>query len=332
MVPASRYTGSHASEYLNFLLYGFFYCLNDVLPRPLYQNALDLSVAFHLLLGDAKFLSGTREGNCDNASELLERFCKKFEEIYGIHRMVYNVHQLRHLARNALDWGPLYHMGCFYFEDFLGREMRAVKGSNFLSSQMIRKYLQDNFLIRHLANERHSDFLMGGVDVKSTIHYYLIKGKCMEPAKIEAAALNLVRGIPNYEDRQHGRGSCFPQRMLRDDNLVMVSAHVRNSLKFNDSFFCLENGSIVQILHFFVADLLSKSSVYCIVKKFASQPVRSFRLPDGTLPTFVQKCTAASQLLIIPADKLLRPVVIILENDLLHVQFAIIPPSLNAIM
>ena len=332
MVPASRYTESHASEYLNFLLYGFFYCLKDVLPRALYQNALDLSVAFHLLLADAKFLSGTREGNCDNAGELLDRFCKKYQEIYGIQRMVYNVHQLRHLARNALDWGPLYHMGCFYFEDFLGREMRAVKGSNFLSSQMIRKYLQDNFLIRHLTSERHPDFLMGGVDVKSTIHYYLIKGKCMNPVKVGAAALNLLREVPNFEGQQNGHSNCFPQRMLRDDNMVMDCADVRNSLKFNDSFFCLENGSVVQIIHFFVADLPSKSGVYCIVKKFVSQPVQSFRLPDGTVPNFVRKCTAAFQLIIIPADKLMRPVIIILEHDLLHIEFTIIPPSVNAIM
>ena len=54
VLPLSRCKESHASEHLNFLLYGMFTGLKDILPKTLYDNAMKLSVAIHLLLTDSK--------------------------------------------------------------------------------------------------------------------------------------------------------------------------------------------------------------------------------------------------------------------------------------
>ena len=269
---------------------------------------------------------------CENARGLLEKFCRIYQEIYGVERMVYNLHQLRHLAQNALDWGPLYHLGCFYFEDFLGREMRSVKGSAALESQMLRKFLQDNFLVRHLNPERDPEYIMGGIDVQRTTHYYLIQGSRINSSTADQVSLELVRELPACLRALQEGTTCFATRLLRDDNILLDCAGSRKTERFDNSFFCLKDGSIVQIINIFISDVERKCGIYCVVKKFASQSLRGYRLPDGSSQNFIKKCSKTYERMALSVEKLLRPVVVVLANDFIHAEYAVIPPSLHTIM
>jgi hypothetical protein len=53
-----------------------------------------------------------------------------FEEIYGSHHLVYNVHNLLHLSEDSINYqGPLDSFSCFPFENYLGQIENVIRGT-----------------------------------------------------------------------------------------------------------------------------------------------------------------------------------------------------------
>ena len=65
--------------------------------------------------------------HCTYANELLLLFVTEFEKLYGRNMLVYNVHNLIHLASDVQKFGPLENFSAFPFESLLGRLKLMLK-------------------------------------------------------------------------------------------------------------------------------------------------------------------------------------------------------------
>jgi len=80
--------------------------------------------------------------NISKAGDYLHRFSKEMEVLYGHSNCTFNVHLLTHLSDFASEYGPLQNISMFPFEDFNSCVMNFVKGTQYVSSQVAKRYLQ----------------------------------------------------------------------------------------------------------------------------------------------------------------------------------------------
>lgn len=84
------------------------------------------------------------------ANRLLLSFVDEFEDLYGTENMVYNVHQLRHLADCVELNGPLFAYSNYFMEDNIGHTVSFVNGTTDVTKQICSKYLIEKNLYMHL--------------------------------------------------------------------------------------------------------------------------------------------------------------------------------------
>ncbi|XP_055538759.1 uncharacterized protein LOC129726105 isoform X1 [Wyeomyia smithii] len=114
-----------ANEWLHWLLHYSPICLFTTLPTLYYNHFLLLVDAVTNLLQ-----SNLTECKFELCEEILKKFVKDFETLYGIEEMTYNVHLLTHLVASARDYGPLWSFALFPFEDMNGIFKSYIKGPN----------------------------------------------------------------------------------------------------------------------------------------------------------------------------------------------------------
>lgn len=78
----------------------------------------------------------------DIASNLLNKFLREFELIYGLKNCSINIHQTVHLPQSVLTLGPLWTNDCFGYEDLNGQYLSAINGTRHIDSQVIRSHNQ----------------------------------------------------------------------------------------------------------------------------------------------------------------------------------------------
>lgn len=128
-----------ATEFRQFLLYTGPVVLVGKISDDVYNNFIVLSVAMFVLLNknsDALLI--------DYAEELLVMFVKQFAELYGANMVVFNVHNVIHLADDARKYGSLDNVSAFCFENFLGKMVKLVRKPNKPLEQLIRRMLEQN--------------------------------------------------------------------------------------------------------------------------------------------------------------------------------------------
>lgn len=123
-----------ATEFRQFLLYTGPVVLFDCLSKPKYQHFMVFSIGIYCLTSSV--LCAT---HCEYANELLRLFVQDFATLYGDNMIVYNVHNLIHLANDASKFGPLDNFSAFVFESFLGKLKRLVRKPNYPLQQVIRR-------------------------------------------------------------------------------------------------------------------------------------------------------------------------------------------------
>lgn len=93
-----------AHELRQFLLYTGPIVLMKILDKKLYLHFLCLHVAISILV-NSKFCKNSSYINF--ADQLLKKFVKDFELLYGSQNVSHNVHNLLHLVEDARNFGPL---------------------------------------------------------------------------------------------------------------------------------------------------------------------------------------------------------------------------------
>ena len=120
-----------ASEIRECLLTYFPILLKHKLPRMYYEHYLYLVQGTRLLLGNKVHLREVEVADC-----LLNLFSIQVEKLYGLEKCSFNNHQLSHMGRCVLLWGPLSSWSTFDFEDGNGHIKRTTHGSNKLDMEI----------------------------------------------------------------------------------------------------------------------------------------------------------------------------------------------------
>lgn len=128
-----------ATEYRSFLLYLGPICLKSVLPKGIYYHFLLLFCAVSILVSDKLHQSLN-----DYAHSYLRHFCELADRYYGKEFLVYNVHSLIHISKDALHFGPLDTFSCFNFENFLGSLKEMLSKTNQPLQQVVKRIMEKN--------------------------------------------------------------------------------------------------------------------------------------------------------------------------------------------
>lgn len=93
------------------------------------------------------------------AHDLMIFFVSTMRTVYGDHTIIYNVHNLIHLARYCLSHGPLDTFSVFIFEDYLQTMKQLIKTGNSPLSQVMNRIVErSKFYPLLAANNTESEF------------------------------------------------------------------------------------------------------------------------------------------------------------------------------
>ena len=127
-----------AVECRSFLLYSGVKILKGVLSEDKYHHFLLLHVAMRILLAPNSTVA-----QIEYAGRCLSNFVSIFETIYGTHHLVYNVHNLLHLADDCIYFkGSLDQFSCFPFENYLGQMKQLLRGTRKVLAQLVRRLVE----------------------------------------------------------------------------------------------------------------------------------------------------------------------------------------------
>lgn len=141
-----------AVEFRSFLLYTGVIVLKGVLPTEKYDHFLKLHTAIRILSSPK-----STEPQFRYASRCLKSFVQDFGKIYGVHNLVFNVHNLCHLADDCIHFkGPLDNYSSFPFESYLGQMKKMLRGTRKPLAQLYKRIqeIENHTSIRWLMNEQ----------------------------------------------------------------------------------------------------------------------------------------------------------------------------------
>jgi hypothetical protein len=110
------------------------------LGEDIYKNFLLYNVALSILV-DPQLCHEYHQ----YAKELLELFVEQAVQIYGPGFIVYNVHNLVHLADDVARFGNLDNISAFPFENFLQRLKKMCRRSSSELTQVVKRYYEGLF-------------------------------------------------------------------------------------------------------------------------------------------------------------------------------------------
>ncbi|XP_031776872.1 uncharacterized protein LOC107981308 isoform X1 [Nasonia vitripennis] len=109
---------------------------------PLLADHLSRNHLFHWLLFvkslNILLQSSIHIRELDRADQMLHEFVAKSQEYFGIKSMTFNVHQLLHISKTVLNWGPLWCQSTFSFESANQNLFKAIQCSKGVTLQIVR--------------------------------------------------------------------------------------------------------------------------------------------------------------------------------------------------
>ncbi len=123
-----------ATELRSFMLYTGPIVLRNSIPSELYDNFMLFSVEMCLLLSPC-----TSDGMVELARNMLVSFVSHFGELYGRSEIVFNIHQVIHLADEYKLFGPLDNVSGFSFENYLGQIKRLLRKPHLPLQQVVKR-------------------------------------------------------------------------------------------------------------------------------------------------------------------------------------------------
>ncbi|ODN01487.1 hypothetical protein Ocin01_05205 [Orchesella cincta] len=124
-----------ATEFRQFLLYTGVTALHGILDEERYKHFLLFHCGLKILLTDK---ASVKEWNY-LARLLLEKFVGLIPKLYGNQFLVYNVHNLLHLADDGTNFGNLENVSAFPFENFMQILKRMIRGQRLQLEQVVKR-------------------------------------------------------------------------------------------------------------------------------------------------------------------------------------------------
>ncbi len=155
-----------ATEYRQILIYTGLTCFAGSISNQMYKHFLLLNCSFRILLSDKG--SVLEWNTC--AKRLLEKFVKYMPIIYGNSSLIYNVHNLLHIADDALNFGNLNNVNAFPFENYLGSAKRLIQAKSFPLEQVVKRLLERENIVKDNCNQKCTpEVLKCGIKIKNFI-------------------------------------------------------------------------------------------------------------------------------------------------------------------
>lgn len=132
-------TGFKASEYRMLMLYSSPILFNENIPKDQMLHFNLLNCALRILNDPIQY-----SRNNDLTHELLFQYVVYFRNFYGEHHIIYNVHNLLHLAKQALRLGPIYSYSVTDFEGYLQKIKKMVNKSSRVAPQVMNRLTEMN--------------------------------------------------------------------------------------------------------------------------------------------------------------------------------------------
>ncbi|XP_014298668.1 uncharacterized protein LOC103572023 isoform X5 [Microplitis demolitor] len=126
-----------ASELKAWLFYYSLPVLNGIMD-PVYFNHYCLLVLGITLLNTNTVTNESTE----IASNILFKFVRQFETLYGLQFCSINMHIIIHLPQCVRNLGPLWAYVCYYYEDLNGKILKNVHGTRHIDSQVATSHIQ----------------------------------------------------------------------------------------------------------------------------------------------------------------------------------------------
>lgn len=123
-----------ATEFRQFLFYTGPVVLHGILDDAVYNHFLVLYVALSLLANPLLCI-----GHCDYAESLLIAFVEETKSLYGKQFLVYNVHNLIHLAADVRKFGCFDNFSAFPFENYMRKIKKFVHKAELPLQQVVRR-------------------------------------------------------------------------------------------------------------------------------------------------------------------------------------------------
>lgn len=132
-----------ATELRSFLLYYGQFVLKNILEDNFYKHFLQLSVALNILA------SPKRQHEIEKAHNILCKYVHNFGVLYGKQALIYNVHNLLHIADDCKLFGAVDTFSAFPFENYLKDLKELVTGGSLPLQQIANKIQQ----IKHFCSK-----------------------------------------------------------------------------------------------------------------------------------------------------------------------------------
>ena len=145
-----------AREWENLILFSSVPIFSTILSKKFINHWMLLVESLYILLEDN--ITGI---DLDRADQMLHNFVSKMETLFGMNMMTYNVHQLLHLSKSVLDWGPLWEHSTFPFESENRNLLRAIKCARGATQQIVRfvNLKHSMIILRELVYPKLDDFV-----------------------------------------------------------------------------------------------------------------------------------------------------------------------------
>lgn len=125
-----------ATEFRSFILYLGPVVLNGILPDHLYRHFLVLHVAIYILCNPELC---KQVSNQNYVHDLLKTFLTFVTPYYCKELMIFNFHNLLHLVKDVVNFGPLDNFSAFPFENYMKNIKKMVRGPNKALQQVAKR-------------------------------------------------------------------------------------------------------------------------------------------------------------------------------------------------
>ncbi|CAL1685139.1 unnamed protein product [Lasius platythorax] len=126
-----------ASKLKMFCFYYSVPIFEGIMRVDYFEHFLRLIIALSILSSD--FIT---EHMMEISKDLLHRFVREFQLLYGIEFCSINLHQLLHLPDCVRNLGPLWAYTCYEYEDINGQLLKLIHGTSHIDSQIAQSQHQ----------------------------------------------------------------------------------------------------------------------------------------------------------------------------------------------
>ncbi len=239
--------------------------LFGILPEPFYSHLLLLVEAVFLLSS-----SSVTQRDLNRADACLSCYVFRFQELYGKEHLTYNVHQLLHVTKTVIDWGPLSCHSSYIFEGFNMILLKLFHGTQAVPKQIASSFLlykgivtmaslipkttDDDPVLAYIDAELSGSSLLTK-SLKVDDHVTLLGSHYVWKLTIEEKFL----AEEHFEAGVEDDALIFSKAVVNGN--VLYSTNYRRFVKRNNCTVGLSDNSIVEIINFVVVRLASGKKV-----------------------------------------------------------------------